>query len=66
MCQEGYHPAEVEGTATGVSTGSANDVKMCSSSFGFFVDKINPYFTPDITGEPLTNRNISYIKVFAI
>ncbi len=26
----------------------------------------NPYFTPDVTGKPLTNRNISYIKVFSI
>jgi hypothetical protein len=26
----------------------------------------NPYFTPDVIGEPLTNRNFSYIKVFGI
>ena len=26
----------------------------------------NHYFTPDVTGKPLTNRNISYIKVFGI
>jgi hypothetical protein len=26
----------------------------------------NPYFTPHVSGEPLTNRNISYIKVFSI
>jgi hypothetical protein len=26
----------------------------------------NLYFTRDVIGEPLTNRNISYIKVFVI
>jgi hypothetical protein len=26
----------------------------------------NPYFTPDVIGEPLTNGNVSYIKVFGI
>jgi hypothetical protein len=26
----------------------------------------NPYFTPMLFGEPLTNRSVSYIKVFGI
>jgi hypothetical protein len=30
---------------------------------GFFS---NPYFTPDLIGEPLTNRIFSYIKVFGL
>jgi hypothetical protein len=32
----------------------------------FLKKKSNPYFTPDVIGEPLTNRNFSYIKVFGI
>jgi hypothetical protein len=32
----------------------------------FLIFLSNPYFTPDVIGEPLTNKNFSYIKVFGM
>jgi hypothetical protein len=38
-------------------------LQMClNDASGLFLS--NPYFTPDVIGEPLTNRNFSYMLVY--